>query len=96
MLLKKSRYKNTALFQTQDDGSDTFPGLRAREMGSAIGVIEHEIQTGNRLDLLARHYYNDDRLWWRIADANPTFLFAGDMLDETMQGSILLIPKLKE
>ena len=32
------------------------------------------------LDLLARHYYNDDRLWWRIADANPEFVYAGDML----------------
>lgn len=96
MLLKKSRYKNSELFQPSADGSDVFPGLRAREIGPAVGVVEHEIQVGNRLDQLARHYYNDDRQWWRIVDANPAFLFAGNMLDETMQGSILLIPKLKE
>jgi len=96
MLLKKSRYKNTSLFQPSADGSDVFPGLREREIGAATGMIEHEIQAGNRLDQLARHYYNDDRLWWRIVDANPDILFAGNMLDESMQGSILLIPKLKE
>ncbi|MDR4518612.1 MAG: hypothetical protein MRK00_14680 [Nitrosomonas sp.] len=96
MLLKKSRYRNTGLFQLSADGGDVFPGLRAREIGPAVGMIEHEIQAGNRLDQLARHYYNDDRQWWRIVDANPEFLYAGNMLDETMQGSILLIPKLKE
>ncbi|SET07212.1 hypothetical protein SAMN05216326_11122 [Nitrosomonas marina] len=96
MLLKKSRYRNAGFFQTENDGDDVFPGVRAREIGPAAGMIEHEIQAGNRLDQLARHYYNDDRLWWRIVDANPAFLFAGDMLDETMQGSVLLIPRLKE
>ena len=54
------------------------------------------MRAGDRLDLLARHYYNNDRLWWRIVDANPELVFAGDMLDESMQGGVILIPKLKE
>ena len=41
-------------------------------------MIEHTVRIGDRLDLLARHYYNDGRQWWRILDANPEFLHADD------------------
>jgi len=58
--------------------------------------VEHVIAAGDRLDLLARHYYNDDRLWWRIVDANPAFLYAGDMVLESKEGQVILIPKAKE
>ena len=75
MFLKKSRYKNAREFEPRPDGSDVFRGIRARAIGVATGVIEHEVQSGDRLDLLARHYYNDDRLWWRIADANPEMVY---------------------
>ena len=57
-----------------------FPGVRPREIGPAPGVPRARRPAGDRLDLLARHYYNDDRLWWRIVDANPEVLFGGDML----------------
>lgn len=92
MLTKNSRYKNSVYFAP----ADIFPGLRARTIGPATGVIEHEIHAGDRLDLLARHYYNDDRLWWRIVDANPECIFAQHLLDETSVGKVILIPKLKE
>ena len=96
MFLKKSRYQAARGFDPLADGSEVFDGVRAREIGPASGVIEHEVRAGDRLDLLARHYYNNDRLWWRIVDANPDLVFAGDMLDEPMQGGVILIPKLKE
>ena len=73
-----------------------FTGIRPREIGTAGGVIEHVIKTGDRLDLLAGHYYNDDRLWWRIVDANPEFLFGGDMVLDTMEGQVILVPKARE
>lgn len=92
MLTKNSRYKNSVYFSP----ADVFPGLRARAIGPAMGVIEHEIRAGDRLDLLARHYYNDDRLWWRIVDANPEWIFAQHLLDESAVGKVILIPKLKE
>lgn len=96
MLTKKSRYKNTLLFSGASDDNSNFAGLRGREITPSIGVIEHEVQAGNRLDHLAYHYYNDDRLWWRIVDANPQVIFASHMLDQSMQGSVILIPKIKE
>ncbi len=96
MLTKKSRYKNSPRFSALANGTEVFSGVRARQIGSATGVIEHEVLSDDRLDQLARHYYNDDRLWWRIVDANPQFSFAPDMLSEEMAGRVILIPKLKE
>jgi nucleoid-associated protein YgaU len=96
MLTKKSRYRAASFFAPLADGSEVFPGLRAREIGPATGVVEHEVQAGDRLDQLARHYYNSDRYWYRIVDANPEFSFGPDMLGEAMAGRVILIPKLKE
>ncbi|GAB1260359.1 hypothetical protein [Aurantivibrio plasticivorans] len=96
MLTKKSRYRNAKKFSEDTQGNSIFPGVRARSLGPATGVIEHEIVAGDRLDILARHYYNDDRLWWRIVDANPQIHFAQRLLDDSMAGSVILIPKVKE
>jgi hypothetical protein len=54
------------------------------------------VRVGDRLDLLARHYYNNDRLWWRIVDANPEFLYAGDVVLDDMLGKSILIPKVSD
>ena len=96
MLVKKSRYRDARTFEPLSDGSEVFSGLRSRRIGPATGVIEHEVQASDRLDQLARNYYNDDRLWWRIVDANPEYTFGTDMLGEDMAGLVILIPKLKE
>lgn len=97
MLTKKSRYKNAQPFLAEDSASvPPFRGLRARRIGPATGVVEHEVKADDRLDHLARHYYNDDRLWWRIVDANPQFDFGPDMLGRSMAGRVILIPMMRE
>lgn len=95
MLLKNSRYQKPITFQPAEDGTQ-FPGIRPRVIGPANGVVEHVVKRGERLDLLARHYYNDDRLWWRIVDANPEFVLGHRLLTEEMVGQVILIPKAKE
>lgn len=95
MFLKGSRYEQSRTFDSAEDGRH-FPGVRAREIGTATGMVEYVVKSGDRLDLLARHFYNDDRLWWRIADANPEFVHAGLMLAEDQVGQVVLIPKAKE
>lgn len=96
MLQKGSRYAKSRAFDPAPDGETVFEGIRPRDIETATGVIEHVIQAGDRLDLLAGHYYNDDRLWWRIVDANSEFLFGGDMVLDAMAGQVVLIPKARE
>jgi nucleoid-associated protein YgaU len=78
MIRKGSRYEKARSFVAAEGATEVFPGVRPREIGPATGVIEHTVRSGDRLDLLARHYYNDGRLWWRILDANPEILYGGD------------------
>ena len=96
MLTRKSRYRNARAFASESAVDVAFGGLRARAIGAASGVVEHEVKVGDRLDRLAHHYYNDDRLWWRIVDANPEVLFGATLLDASMAGRVILIPKAKE
>jgi nucleoid-associated protein YgaU len=92
MFFKGSRYEGSRPFTPAPGGREVFPGIRPREVVTLAGAVEHVIRAGDRLDLLARHYYNDDRLWWRIVDANPEVLFAGDMLAPGAEGQVILIP----
>lgn len=96
MLNDRSRYKETKGFVENERtaGKALFKGLRSREIGLATGVIEYEVKQGDRLDHLARNYYNNDRLWWRILDANPHIIYGADMmLDSRMVGEVILIPR---
>ncbi len=96
MLQKGSRYAKARIFDPTPEGKTVFEGIRPRDIATADGVIEHVVQAGDRLDLLAGHYYNDDRLWWRIVDANPDFLYGGDMVLDALAGQVVLIPKARE
>lgn len=104
-----SRYEKVKAFAPAADGAPAFRGIRPRPVPPTAGVIEHTVKAGDRLDLLARHYYDDDRLWWRIADANPEALYGGDLVRETaagnagepgrlerMVGRVILIPRARE
>lgn len=82
MFLANSRYEKARPFTAQEGGNVPFAGVRPREIPVTPGVIEHIVQAGERLDLLARHYYNDDRLWWRIVDANTEIFSGGDLVRE--------------
>jgi nucleoid-associated protein YgaU len=95
MRLRGSRYQTVKAFAPGDDGAVPFPGLRARDIGPAVGVLEHTVAAGDRLDLLALQYYNDDRLWWRILDANPGVLLGTGLLLSDLEGSTLVIPRGK-
>jgi hypothetical protein len=54
------------------------------------------IREGDRMDLLAQHYYNDPRLWWRIVDANPDLGSGVELSLKDRAGEVILIPKAKE
>ena len=76
-----------------DPPLDGLPGLRRpRDAGVPAGVIEHTLAGGERLDMLAYHYYGDPRRWWRILDANPQLLGAHEA-EQLAQGATIAIPR---
>lgn len=93
MFDKRSRYRNCRPFTGEDA---EFRGVRARVVGSPEGVIEHVIEAGDRLDHLAMRYYRDVHMWWRILDANPELLDAGELALDELAGEIIAIPRAEE
>ena len=93
--MKGSRYEDAKGFVAEEPPAP-FSGVRARRIGPAAGVVEHTLRAGDRLDLLALHYYNDPRKWWRILDANPHILNGGDLVLDRYEGAQILIPRSAE
>jgi len=79
-LFKGSRYETVTPFLPDDSGRMPFRGLRAREIRNPEAVLEHVVAQKNRLDGLGQNYYARSNDWYRIADANFTFLFPEDIL----------------
>lgn len=96
MSMKRSRYENAKLFAGEDGRAPHFRGLRPRPIEPAAGVLEYTIQEGDRLDLLALHFYNNMHRWWRILDANPQILFGADLMLKKYVGETILIPRAVE
>jgi hypothetical protein len=96
MFLRGSRYEKARSFEKDPVRGEVFRGVLPRAIGPATGVLEHVVRSGDRLELLARHYYNDSRLWWRILDANPGFLYGGELTLDHLVGRIILIPRAVE
>ena len=92
MITPGSRYQGAVLFSVDPGDPQPFRGLRPRFVSTAAAVLEHTIKEGDRHDALAALYYNEPRWWWRILDANPDVLYAGD-LSERAAGEPLLIPR---
>lgn len=92
MFARGSRYEQTRPYVT-DGETPGFRGVRPRPIAPTPGVLEHTLRAWDRLDLLALYYYNDPKRWWRIVDANPDILFAGDLNEERLAGTVILIPR---
>jgi hypothetical protein len=92
MRRKGSRYENSKPFSE----AKGFGGFRERSLSAPPGLVEHTVLHTDRLDHLAEQYYKNDRRWWRILDANVQFLYGFELLDQAMQGDVILIPAARE
>jgi hypothetical protein len=95
MITPGSRYETAVPFTQEEGATPVFQGLRPRAIGPARPVLEHTVREGERHDAFAALFYNEPRLWWRILDANPDVLYAGDLL-EREAADPLLIPRAAE
>ncbi len=91
-MAKRSRYDDAKPFAPDPLGRTDFKGLQPRAIARAPGALEHSIVAGERLDLLALSFFNDDRYWWRIVDANAGFLCGTDMTLEIADAGAALDP----
>lgn len=96
MIRKGSRYEKAVPFKYAEGEPQLFPGIRPRAIGAARPVLEHLSRKGERHDLLSVHYYNEPSLWWRVLDANPDVLYAGDLDQKREAGEPLLVPRAQE
>ena len=92
MRRKGSRYENTSLFGSESG----FQGFRERSLKSSPGILEHTVLHTDRIDLLAQSYYQNDRRWWRVMDANAEFLCGFELVDDEMHGDVIAIPSSRE
>jgi nucleoid-associated protein YgaU len=91
-----SRYADARRFAPSTDGHVPFVGVRSRPVRTLVGAVEHRVSEGERLDLLAFHYYSDPRRWYRIVDANPDVLSGGQLLGSEMVGRTIIIPPAED
>jgi nucleoid-associated protein YgaU len=45
--------------------------LRIGQLPTPQSTTPFRVRQGDELDLLAKRFLGDERLWWRILDANP-------------------------
>jgi hypothetical protein len=70
--------------------------LRREELPS---VTRHRVVQGEAVDLIARRYFRDEDLWWRVLDANPLFhpldLEAGMVLEIPATGQAARVSRAR-
>jgi nucleoid-associated protein YgaU len=89
MFAKGSRYEHVPEQTYVDAAGRRRPFKLLRPIPAPPALQTHTVVGGDRLDLLAAHYYADPEQYWRICDGNRA-LRPDDLLAET--GRRLAIP----
>ena len=82
MFTKNSRYYALDDIVINNDNNRQIKAKTIRLIDKVEGVFEHLIDENDRLDLLAKKYYDQPIKWWRICDANPEFKSPLDLLGQ--------------
>jgi hypothetical protein len=89
MFLPNSRYAKVATVQTTTSTGETVTALKLRRLTPVSGEPQ-QVQSGDRLDLLAHARTGDATRFWHVADANTAL--DGRTLVET-PGDTLHVPR---
>lgn len=79
-MTQNRRYKHTPRFAKDERGISQFKGIRPRDIPKTVPIAEHLVTASRRIEQLSEYYYQAPRLWYRIADANPQFMFGPDLV----------------
>jgi hypothetical protein len=75
-----SRYRRLPDVVTADALGRAVSSKSLRPLPEVSGRFLHTVQDGDRIDQLAFKYHNQPRDWWRIMDANPSFMSPDELL----------------
>lgn len=89
MIYEGSRYSKTIVI---DDKDTSVLSIRSRLPISLRNSQTYIFSSGDRLDGLAKKFYNDTQLWWVILEANPKYRSELDI----NYGDELIIPDYAE
>lgn len=91
MILSGSRYENVPFTGLKFADGRTKKLLHDRRIFGPADIgdnsFEHTIEGDEQLDVLADRFYDDDTLWWIIADVNDILFFY-----DVKPGDRLVIP----
>lgn len=88
MISGRSRYVDNPVVLLSTDRGSIVTIAPLPPQPRVIDYTYVRLADGDRLDLMAARLYGDERLWWKIADANPEIL---DWTDLPI-GTILRVP----
>ena len=88
---RKSRYAKTPLVKMTDPGGGEFELAELRKIPRVESRFTATPEPGERVDLLARRYYREPLLFWKILDASDHL----DPFDVVAPGQPVAIPPNK-
>lgn len=88
MIYEGSRYEFSDVERLVDTKGTARPTVFAAPTDELINFSSYTVRQGDRIDLLADRFLGDAELWWKIADANPEWMFWDYLAD----GLTLRIP----
>jgi len=100
-LTADSRYANLPLIAvTAADGSQrNVVELRLQSQVTDVQTTPYSVRRGDAVDFLARKFYGDEHLWWRILDANPNVypldIKSGDALQIPSAGGATTVTRAR-
>jgi nucleoid-associated protein YgaU len=84
---------------TPDGQTRNVVALRIEQLPTDQSTTAVRVRQGDELDLLARRYLGDERLWWRILDANslvyPLDIAPGDVISLPVAGPATTITRAR-
>lgn len=84
MIVNGSRYQNQPLLMIVDDAGNSNLTVFASPRSTTNNFVYHKVIDGDRFDNLAAAYFNDSRLWWKIADVNPEVFYPENLVSGTL------------
>lgn len=97
-----SRFAHLPVLQAvaPDGTSRRVIALRLERPAVGGDVTRYRVTQGEAIDLLTRRFYGDERLWWRVLDANPVIypldIEPGEVLDVPAPGPATRITRARK